>query len=232
MYPAFHTKVLPGELMRKSIIYMIVLFGLISTACSSGLLFNPTVTQAKTNTPAYTPTLPSTFEPTTAVTQTPAITPTNTHMPSPVFTSTHAPGIGDSIPCGYLFDITIVDKPLMTQDVYMAKAKGIFMGVRLDITYKGTETLDYLDDRSYGVSGIVNGQMIAFAYNWDASWSFAYDEALQNSDTDPLIPGTPFKTYVGFDVNPEGKAWTFHFTPYTTYLEDKPLCSVSIPLAQ
>jgi hypothetical protein len=120
----------------------------------------------------------------------------------------------------------------MTQDVYMATANGIFMDVRLDIKYKGTETLDYLDGRSNSVSGIVKGQMIAFAYNWDASWSFASDDNFQNSDTDLLLPGTPFKTYVGFDVNPEDKPWTFHLTPYTTYLDDKPLCSVSIPLAQ
>ncbi len=218
--------------MKKSIIYMIVLIGSISIACSSGLIFSPTVKPAETTTPTITPPPASTLAATMADTQTPEKTPTNTHMPSPMYTSTHAPGIGDSFPCGYLFDITVVDKPLMTQDVYQATARGIFMGVRLDITYKGTEKLDYLDDRSYGVSGIVNGQMTAFEYNWDASWSFAYDESLQNSDTEPLIPGTVFKTYVGFDVNPEGKAWIFHFTPYTTFLEEKPLCSVSIPLTQ
>jgi hypothetical protein len=147
-------------------------------------------------------------------------------------TPTHAPGIGEAFRCGNLFDVTVVDEPLMTQDVFMAKAKGIFMGVRLDIMYKGTEPLNYLDDRSYSVSGIVLGQMVPFAYNWDSSWSFAYDEGLNISGTDPMTPGVVFKTYVGFDVNPAGKGWIFHFTPYTTYLGEKPLCSVSIPLVQ
>ena len=98
--------------------------------------------------------------------------------------------------------------------------------------YRGDHALDYLEEKSYNVSGEVNGQIINYPYTKDASSELAYDYGLKNAAIDPLLPMTRFNTEVVFDVNPDGKNWIFHFTPYISPLDINPSCSVDVPLVQ
>lgn len=173
------------------------------------------VTATSSPTPKFTPT----------ITNTPTKTATATNTPPP----TKSPGIFDTFSCGNYFDIKVSSDPWFAKAAGSEKASGEYLIFRLEIVNKTSTTWDRIPDESYQLTGVVDGNEISFALNWDSTWFVSYRYGVKNATTDQLPPGVSFDTYVGFDVNPAGTDWKFIFAPAESFLDD-PVCKVTIPL--
>ncbi len=156
----------------------------------------------------------------------------NGESPSP---SPSVVGIGTPVACGSLWTIKVIDPPISQKEfssswegikMYAVTADGIFMGVKLEVTYNGQGSRKISDHLQVG--GIANGTPVLFGRASSVEGLFIewFGSGFVSPKT--LIPqGMTLNVVEAFDVDPDMK------DPYLLLTDDDPEpCQAKILLEQ
>jgi hypothetical protein len=162
-------------------------------------------------------------------------TPTPSPLPSPVPTSTPPLStIGVVYRCGDSFHVAIGEGPSGSGPKFVYKVddaypRGTFLVVPISLENMSGRTFDRLWETDYEIKGVVRGRTVTFTADQHASWNYAYGwRCCYAYFTDDVPPGVWFRTFVVFDVSPQGHDWTLVFKPDSIF--GSPICQVEIPL--
>ena len=187
----------------------------------------PTVTATETTQPTPVPT-DTPVPPTKTSAPTPTEAPTST--PAPTATPTPRPSVGDTVRCGYLFDIKVLRPPSFAKQLNVLDtagyltlsnseaAKGQWLLMFFDLTNLKSEP-DGLGYDGLAVLGDLSGREVLFKpSSWGPSM-FQKSEGISYwSDEAP--PGITMRGMAIFDVNPAASEFRVLFRPnYNSYNE-------------
>lgn len=147
------------------------------------------------------------------------------------------PGVKEVVKCGDAFTIQALQPAQKRTFIYDQTPNGIFLSVPLEITNTGSKSLPELRPEWFTLSAYLDGKILSFPYEWDASWgaayqrnqaSLVYDFKYLNSE---FLPGKPVKVMAVFDITPRTEGWILTFAPQFAG-EAAPACSAQIMLGE
>jgi hypothetical protein len=147
------------------------------------------------------------------------------------------PGVKEIVKCGDAFSIQVLQPAQQLTYIYDQTPNGIFLAAPLEITNTGSKSLPELRPEWFTLSAYLDGKILIFPYEWDASWgaayqrnqtSLVYDYKYLNSE---FLPGKPVKVMAVFDITPRTKGWILTFAPQFA-AESAPACTAQIMLGE
>lgn len=147
------------------------------------------------------------------------------------------PGVKEVVKCGDTFTIQALQPALQLTFIYDQTPNGIFLAVPLEITNTGSQSLPELRPEWFTLSAYLDGKILTFPYEWNASWgaayqrnqaSLVYDFKYLNTE---FLPKKPVKVMAVFDITPRTEGWILTFTPQFAG-GTAPACTAQIMLGE
>jgi len=221
--------------MRGFII--LFLFFSLTSACiitTEGRMRQPTSEVTQTNLAELPPPSIHTISPDATQTLTipesleTATIPTLTIGPTTIIDPPAQPGIGLAIPCGEAFIAKVTQPPEFEKDLFEHHARGTFLIVLLEMLNVTDQPIQIWDE-DYYLTGTVNKKMVTLTPH-KAATGYLFIVRGNDLNQDQIEPGITWRTYLAFDINPQGTHWVLVVKPGSEW--GKPVCEVSIPLTQ
>lgn len=139
----------------------------------------------------------------------PATTPDD--PPAPSAASSTQGGIGQEVDCNAVLLANVRQPPEMTKDLFEHHAVGTFLIVLLEMRNLTSAPIQIWDG-DYLLEGLVNNERVTHSPQ-RAATGYLFITRGNSLSQDKIQPGQTWKTYLAFDVSPEGSGWELVVTP-------------------